>query len=384
LTKLEQVRGLSRDELAELQPVEQRFVFRSNSYYESLIDWNDPEDPIRKLVIPDVRELDEWGELDASNELAYTRAPGLQHKYRETALLLVNDVCSAYCRFCFRKRLFLDDNDEVAKDVSAGLEYIADHPEITNVLLTGGDPLVLSTKRLTAIIERLRAIPHVKIIRIGTKIPAFEPQRIVDDSALLQLIHTHSAAPRKIYIMAHFTHPRELTREAITAIDALQRAGAMVANQTPLIAGINDKAEVLAELHNRLSFSGATPYYVFQCRPTLGNKSYAVPLEEAYRIFWTAQSCCSGLARRARFVMSHETGKIEVLAAKDGLVYMKYLRAADPANEDRLMVFPSNPDAYWLDDYVTSGLPSRQRAAEAIVDADRGCDVLSGGGIADP
>jgi KamA family protein len=354
ITKLKQVSGLNEQELAELKPVEDKFAFRSNSYYERLINWDDPEDPIRRLVIPDKGELQEWGELDASDESAYTRVPGLQHKYRDTALLLVNDICSAYCRFCFRKRLFLDHNDEVVRDVSAGMEYIASHPEITNVLLTGGDPLVLSTTKLKPIIERIRDISHVKIIRIGTKMPAFAPQRIFRDASLLDLIRINSVGEKKIYIMAHFNHPRELTPEAMACIDALQHAGAIMVNQTPMIAGINDHPDILAELLSRLSFSGVTPYYVFQCRPTLGNKSYAVHLETACQIFRQAQARCSGLAKRARFVMSHATGKVEVMAATDRFVYMKYIQASATSNEGRFMIFQSNKDAYWLDDYLTA------------------------------
>ena len=362
-TKLKQMSGLSEQELAEFKPIEEKFVFRSNSYYERLINWEDPHDPIRRLIIPDKSELQEWGDLDASEEFTYTRAPGLQHKYRDTALLLINDVCSAYCRFCFRKRLFLADNDEVVRDVSLGMEYIASHAEITNVLLTGGDPLVLSVSKLKPIIEQIRSVSHVNIIRIGTKMPAFEPQRLTRDASLLDLIRTHSAGEKKIYIMAHFTHPRELTSESLECLDALQHAGAITVNQTPMIAGINDHPDVLAELLSRLSYSGVTPYYVFQCRPTLGNKSYAVPVETACQIFGQAQTRCSGLAKRARFVMSHATGKVEVMAVSDGFVYMKYIQAASPSDENRFMIFRSNSDAYWLDDYLEATTPAAVKPA---------------------
>jgi hypothetical protein len=118
-----------------------------------LIDWNNPDDPIRQLIIPREGELSDWGVLDASNEQAVTVARGVQHKYTDTVLLLCNEVCGAYCRYCFRKRLFMDDNDEVTNDVSAGLEYISAHEEVTNVLLTGGDPLPMSTHRLAELFE---------------------------------------------------------------------------------------------------------------------------------------------------------------------------------------------------------------------------------------
>ena len=141
-TKLDQIHELNEEERAALKNVTEKFAFRANEYYLSLIDWNDPEDPIRRIIIPNMGELDEWGMLDASNESAYTMVHGLQHKYGSTAVLLVTDTCGGYCRFCFRKRLFIDGFDEVARDVAEGIRYIREHEELTNILVTGGDPLM--------------------------------------------------------------------------------------------------------------------------------------------------------------------------------------------------------------------------------------------------
>jgi lysine 2,3-aminomutase len=352
ISSLDQVTGFSMQERAALAQVTETFAFRSNEYYLSLINWEDTRDPIRRLIIPTPEELEPWGRLDPSAERTYTVAPGLQHKYRETALLLVSDLCGGFCRYCFRKRLFIEGGREVNKDVSAGVAYMREHPEITNVLLTGGDPLFLATERLREIISELRRIDHVRIIRIGTKMPAFNPFRIVDDPSLLDLIREYSTEEKRIYIMAQFTHPRELTDVAVKGIALLQEAGATVMNQTPLIRGINDDPETLAELFKKLSFIGVNPYYVFQCRPTLGNRTYGVPVEESYRIFEQARSACSGLAKRARFVLSHATGKIEVVGKTDECTFFKYNQAADPENLGRFMVYKSNPDAYWFDDYT--------------------------------
>ena len=351
LTKLKQIPQLSQGEINKLQEVNDKFVFRTNDYYQSLIDWNDPEDPIRRIVMPDVQELDEWGRLDASNEESYTVAKGLEHKYDSTALLLVNEVCAAYCRFCFRKRLFMDENEEVTKDVSEGLEYIRNHREINNVLLTGGDPLIMSTSKLEPIIQKVREVEHVNIIRIGTKIPAFNPMRIYNDPSLEAMFRKYSTPEKRIYVMAHFNHPRELTPEAVRGLSFLLNAGAIVVNQTPMIAGVNDDPDVLAEMFNKLSFIGVPPYYVFQCRPTLGNRIYVTPVEEAFEIFETAKTRCSGLAKRARFVMSHATGKIEVIGLTENHIYFKYIRAALGDNDARFMVYRRNPQAYWFDDY---------------------------------
>lgn len=351
ITKIDQVDGLTEQEKTRLKRVTNEFAFRANEYYLSLIDWNDPVDPIRRLVVPDETELELWGDLDASRESEYTKVPGLEHKYNATGLLLVNDVCGAYCRFCFRKRIFMADNDEVVKDVSAGIEYIKRHKEMNNVLLTGGDPLVMSTGKLGNIIGKLRDIEHVKIIRIGTKMPAFNPYRIINDPSLPSLVRKYSAGDKRIYFIVHFNHPRELTDVAVEGLAVLMRAGAILVNQTPLIAGVNDDPFVLSELFNKLSFIGVPPYYVFQCRPTLGNKTFSVPLERAYEIFEQGRMKGSGLARRARFVMSHATGKIEVVGLTRDFIHFKYLRAHYDEDNSRFLVFERNPDAHWFDDY---------------------------------
>ena len=351
LTKLEQIPQLTELEREEMQQVNDKFVFRTNDYYQSLIDWDDPNDPIKRIIMPDVEELNEWGELDASNEEKYTKVHGLEHKYTSTALLLVNEVCAAYCRFCFRKRLFMNENDEVTKDISQGLEYIKNNKEINNVLLTGGDPLILSTSKLEPIIQQLREIDHVKIIRIGTKVPAFNPFRIINDPSLLEMFRKYSTAQKKIYIMAHFNHPRELTSQAIEGLNALMDSGVTLVNQTPMVKGVNDDPDVLAELFSKLSFIGVPPYYVFLCRPTLGNEAYSVPVEKGYEIFEKSRIRCSGLAKRARLVMSHESGKIEVVGMTDDQIFFKYARAANSEDNARFLAFYRNPDANWFDDY---------------------------------
>lgn len=339
----------------ELRKVSEKFAFRANDYYLSLVDWDDPADPIRRLVIPDGRELRDWGRLDASNEAAYTVARGVQHKYPSTVLLLVNEVCGAYCRYCFRKRLFMEGNDETSLDVSEGLEYIRRTPTVTNVLLTGGDPLMLSTRRLLEILRGLREIPHVGIIRIGTKMPAFNPWRVLGDPELVEGLSRLSTPQRRIYLMAHFDHPRELTEPAVQGLDALLRAGVIGANQCPLVRGINDDPAVLAELFRKLSFVGVPPYYLFQGRPTEGNEPYEVPIVEGYGIFESARSRLSGLAKRARFCMSHESGKVQIVGVDEERIYMRYHRSRDPRNDGRFLVFHRDDRAYWLDDLVPWG-----------------------------
>jgi lysine 2,3-aminomutase len=352
ITSLDQVTELSDAEKNQLQPVAEKFVFRTNEYYQSLINWDDPADPIRRIVMPDIQELQEFGEMDASDESSYTVLRGLEHKYADTALLLVNNVCGAYCRFCFRKRLFTDGNTEVTHDISDALEYIRLHPEIKNVLLSGGDPMVMSTGRLEKIIQQLREIDHVRIIRIGTKMPVFDPYRILNDASLLEMISKYSLPDRRIFVMVHFNHPRELTEPALEGLQLLQKAGAITMNQSPILRGVNDKAEIPMDLYARLVSNGVVPYYLFICRPTTGNESYILTIEKALEIFEEARRGLHGLAKQARLCMSHKSGKIEVVGKTETKIIFRYHRTPDPVDAGRVMIFESDATATWFDDYL--------------------------------
>ncbi|WGU93778.1 KamA family radical SAM protein [Paenibacillus dendritiformis] len=349
VTDIEKITQIPETERKRLKQITEKFVFRVNDYYLNLIDWNDPDDPIRKLVIPNTGELQEYGRWDASDEDTNYVVPGCQHKYGTTALLIVSEVCGAYCRYCFRKRLFRNDVKEAMSDVNPGLAYIADHPEINNVLLTGGDSLILATPKLRMILERLRAIPHVQIIRLGSKMPVFNPMRIYEDESLLETIREFSSADKRIYVMAHINHPREITAEAKRGFEALHQAGAIVVNQTPVLRGINDNADVLGELLDKLSWAGVTPYYFFINRPVAGNSEFVLPLKEVYRLVEEAKAKTSGLGKRVRLSMSHTSGKIEILAIEDGKAYLKYHQSRDN-HYGRFMVLDCPDDAAWFDD----------------------------------
>ncbi len=352
ITDLRRLPPLAENE--RLQEIVKKYPFKCTEYYLGLIQSFNDADPIARIVLPHEDEILEWewGALDPSNEKAYTVLPGLQHKYDSTVLMLISGNCAGLCRYCFRKRLFLDGRrPEVLKDLDEALSYIRLHTEITNVILSGGDALMLPTSRLKEVISRLREIDHIGIIRLGTKVPAYFPQRIINDQELLELIRCYSTPEKRIYVMAHFDHPRELTPEALRACNLLLKAGAVLLNQTPLIRGINDDPEILASLFRKLTFAGIAPYYVFQCRPTIGNRPYAVPIEEGYQIFETARGLVSGLAKRARFTMSHEKGKLEILALTSENIIFKFHRAADNRDTGKIITFRRNPDAYWLDDY---------------------------------
>jgi lysine 2,3-aminomutase len=351
ISELDNLVGLTPKQREEMEIVTQTFPFRSNEYYLSLIDWKDGHDPLRRIVIPDPRELKGGGCLDPSCEKDFTKIPGLQHKYAQTGLLLLSDVCGGICRFCFRKRLFIDCERETIKDVSDGLDYIRTHPEITNVLLTGGDPFTLETQHLEKIIKELREIEHVNIIRIGSKMPAYNPYRFLNHPELTDVLSRFSTPEKRIYVMAHYNHPKEMTDVSMQAIEQLQRAGVIVVNQTPILNEVNSTPATFTRLFRKLSFAGVSPYYVFQCRPSLGNRFFQTPVERSFEIIQQAWQACSGLAKRARFVMSHATGKIEIVGKTADHVFMRYHQAADYADIGKMLVFRSNPMARWFDDY---------------------------------
>ncbi len=333
----------------ELIKIEEQYKFRTNSYYNSLIDWSNPNDPLLNIIVPRKEEDMEWGELDASNETMYQPVKGLEHKYSPTALLLCNDVCGAYCRFCFRKRLFQNENDEVERDVSAGVKYIEEHPEISNVLLTGGDPLMMSNRRVREILSDLKQIDSVKIVRFGTKMLAFNPMRV--DEEFLAIVKDFNEE-KQVFVMVHYNHINELTKESIQAITALKEAGATILNQTPIIKGVNDDPEMIRELHDQLTYVGVVPYYVFACRPTKGNYTYAVPVEQAHDIYTEAIRRSSGIGKNARFIMSHHSGKCEVVGKTDTTIIFKKHNIVHHENNGGIMMAERNPSAYWLDDYT--------------------------------
>jgi lysine 2,3-aminomutase len=352
ISELDNLVGLSSKERDRMETVTDIFPFRSNEYYLSLIDWKDGHDPLRRIVIPDPCELTGGGCPDPSCEKDFTKKPGLQHKYRQTGLLLLTDVCGGICRFCFRKRLFMDNEKrETVKDVSEGIDYIREHKEITDVLLTGGDPLTLDTTRIELVLRLLREIDHVNIIRIGSKMLAYNPYRILNDPELCSVLSRYSTPEKRIYLMAHFNHPRELTGVSARAAEELRKAGVIIVSQTPILNGINSEPEIFSELFRKLSFAGISPYYIFQCRPSIGNRIFQVPVEQSYDIIQKSWQACSGLAKRARFVMSHATGKIEIIGKSAGQVFMRYHQSADPGTIGKFMVFRSNPVARWFDDY---------------------------------
>ena len=325
-----------------------------NPYYSSLINWKDSNDPLLKIVFPDVPELKTIGLQDQSGEGLNTKKTGvngLQHKYGPTALMLVSGVCACYCRFCFRRR-FVGTNSEIVKDLENAVRYIKNHPEIRNVLLTGGDSFMLSNKEIEKILEKLFSIPHIKIVRFGSKMPVYLPSRFFDPE-LIKILKKFNKKGKNIYVISHIDHPRELSPESIKAHKNLLSAGVSILSQTVFIRRVNDDPKILVELFNKMAETGIRPYYIFQCRPVKGAMHFYIPISEGYRIIEKAKKNLSGIAKTFRYIMSHVSGKIEILyaaASEERIAMFKYHQARDPFYLGHIMILKYSKPARWLDD----------------------------------
>jgi len=354
VTTLEQLKkyvDLPPEDQKRLKRVIERHPMSITRYYLSLIDWSDPDDPLRKMAVPSVEELNLSGSYDTSGERKNTKMPGLQHKYSQTALILATNKCATYCRYCFRKRLVGLPTEEVIHRFSMAVNYIKKHTEINNVLISGGDPFMLSTRVIEKFLEKLSVIPHLDFIRFGTRVPVTFPERISEDKDLLKLLERYAFRNKKIYIVTQFNHPREITDMSKDAIDMLTRSGIIVNNQSVLLRGVNDNPDILAELQNKLVGIGVNPYYVFQCRPVKRVKhQFAIPLYKGYWIVEEAKKKLNGHSKRFRYVMSHRTGKIEIVGIMNDEIYLKYNQAENDKNIGKFFKKKLNKKATWLDE----------------------------------
>ena len=350
LDELKKQITITKDEEEALKKVIKMHPMKITKYYLSLINPKDKNDPIRKMIIPSVEELNTEGEYDTSGEKTNTKKVGLQHKYSETALILSTNRCAAYCRYCFRKRLIGLPTKEISNRFDDSVDYIKKHKEIDNVLITGGDPFFLSTKMIISFLNKLTPIKHLKFIRFGTRIPVVFPQRIYQDKQLLKFLKTYSKEIRQVYIVTHFNHPREITKESIKAISSLKEAGLIVNNQTVLLKGVNDDPKILADLMKNLVRIGVNPYYLFQCRPVRRVKNhFQISLEKGYKIVEEAKKMLDGHSKRFKYIISHKTGKIEIVGILGKEIYFKYHQAKDPKNSGKFFKKKLEKNTGWLD-----------------------------------
>ena len=345
---------LSREEEGKLKQIIQRHPMRVTPYYMSLIDWNDPYDPIRKIAIPSLNEFNVQGSYDTSGETENTKLRGLQHKYWETALILATSRCATYCRHCFRKRLIGLPSAEIIERFEDATNYIRQHKEINNVLISGGDPLVLPNKIVEQFLSSLSSVLHLDFIRFGSRAPVTFPSRF-EDEELLNILEEYSNPDRRIYVVTQFNHPKEVTRQTIKAVDNLIESGVVLNNQTVLLKGVNDNPTTLADLQNKMVGIGVNPYYIFQCRSVKRVKHYfQVPICKGIDIVEKAKERCNGHSKRFKYIMSHKTGKIEILGIIDDEIYFKYHQANDRRKLGKMFKRKVDDKAGWLDDFKSS------------------------------
>lgn len=269
-----------------------RFHFVITPYYASLMDRTDPECPIRRQVVPRLAELgDPAGLADPLDEVAHSPVKNVIRAYRDRIAFCVNNECALYCRFCLRKRMVGDEEWSMKKrELEDGLAWIRRKPEIRDVLLTGGDPLTFGDDRLGWLLGELRAIPHVEVLRLGTRLPVTLPFRVTD--ALCRMLEKH----HPIWVNTHFNHPRELTPEAAEACDRLSRAGIPVGNQSVLLRGINDDVATMKALCEGLVRMRVRPYYCYQAQLLEGTAHFRVPIEAGMALFRSLRGRTSGFA----------------------------------------------------------------------------------------
>ena len=293
LTELKKYLPLTEEEEIGVTECLKTLRMAITPYYLSLIDTNDKCDPIRKQAVPTEKELHKVpaDKADPLGEDADSPVKGLTHRYPDRVLLLITDQCSMYCRHCSRRRFTgHSDSAQPMEQIKKAVEYIAEHPEVRDVVLSGGDALVMSDDRLEEILKLLRAIPHVEIIRIGTRTPVVMPQRITPE--LTAMMRKYNP----IWVNTHFNHPREITKESSAACAKLADTGFPLSNQSVLLAGVNDCVHVMTELVHKLLVNRVRPYYIYQCDLSFGIEHFRTPVSKGIEIIEALRGHTSGLA----------------------------------------------------------------------------------------
>ncbi|HEY4301482.1 MAG TPA: KamA family radical SAM protein [Candidatus Didemnitutus sp.] len=293
VAQLERYLTLTPEERAGCEHANQKLALAITPYFFNLIDRQDPHCPIRRQVIPRGEEMvvSEEERLDSLDEDGHSPVPGLVHRYPDRVLFLVTDRCAAYCRYCTRSRLVSNAQDyNFHPEYEQALRYIEAHSEVRDVLLSGGDPLLLSDRKLDHLLGRLRAIPHVEFIRIGSRIPVFLPQRITPE--LCEIFKKHGP----IWMSIHVNHPREATRELKDACERLSFAGVPLGNQSVLLRGVNDDAEVMKALVHRLLRMRVRPYYLYQMDLITGGSHFMVDVRKGLEIIRALRGHTTGYA----------------------------------------------------------------------------------------
>ena len=310
--------GFSQDLCAGVREVGLRYRWSVSPYYASLVDPADPGDPIAAQSIPSIKEMDEAGHTDPMAEEFTSPAPRVTRRYPDRLIINVTNQCAMYCRHCQRRRNIGEvDRHQDQLTLTAALDYIRSNSEIRDVLITGGDALLLSTRKIDWLLSELDRIPHVEIKRIGTRVPVTLPQRITPQlCAVLK-------KPPPLYINTQFNHPREITPESKQACDQLAAAGVVLGNQAVLLKGVNNSSHVMKKLNQELLKIRVRPYYIFHAKPVKGTRHFITGLDEGMAIMENLRGYTSGLAVPTYIINAPEGyGKTPILPlyllGKDG------------------------------------------------------------------
>lgn len=337
LAQLETLLELSPQERAGCLFAAHKLALAITPHFFNLIDPQDPNCPVRRQVIPHIDEsvVAPGESADPVGEEGTMPVPGIVHRYPDRVLFLVTDRCASYCRYCTRSRLVSNAQSyDFHPELEQGLQYIAAHPEVRDVLISGGDPLLLSDAKIDALLGRLRAIPHVEFIRMGSRIPVFLPQRITPELAAIFRKHG------PIWMSIHTNHPKEITRELAEACERLSLAGVPLGNQSVLLNGINDTPEIMKSLVHRLLMMRVRPYYLYACDLIEGSTHFRAPIQKGIDIIRALRGHTTGYGVPQLTIDGPGGGgKIPinpeyVQAIHDGIVELRNF-------EDRAYVYPS-------------------------------------------
>jgi lysine 2,3-aminomutase len=334
--------GLDRGEAERLNEF---FQVRINPYYLSLI--REKNDPIWKQCVPDILELQDIdAPEDPLNEDAMSPVPNITHRYPDRALFLTTSQCGLYCRFCTRKRKVGNADKISMKGLEAAFRYLEQHTEIRDVIMSGGDPLMLTDTMLEKILKRLRSIPHLEIIRLGTKMPCVLPHRITPK--LVEMLKKY----HPIYVNTHFNHPWEITPESIRACEMLADAGIPVGNQMVLMKGINDDHAVVKELMHKLLRMRVRPYYIYMADETKGANHFRASVQKGIEIVENLRGWTSGLAV-PHFVIDAPGGGGKIPVLPSYVMHMDEEKVILRNYQNKIYTY-ENPEGEVVREYPTS------------------------------
>ena len=313
LERLKSVINVTEEEETAIRTLNTKWG--TTPYFASLMDPDDPECPIRRQVIPSLKEKENqygipnyliWKENRDTDEV---RPDSIARQYHDRIAFTVTDLCANYCRHCFRKELVVDQDLQLRFDVDEGLAWIKEHKEIRDVLITGGDPFILSDDKIEYLIRKLREIPHIQMFRFGSRTPIVLPHRITD--GLKKVLSVYHQVP--IWLNTQCNHPKEITEKTAKAVFDLLSCGVNVGNQAVLLKGINDNKEIFRELHQKLLSVRIRPYYVFYCEPAPGIDHFRTPVEKGAELIRDAiRGHTTGLAQ-PMYVVATNIGKIPLM-----------------------------------------------------------------------